>query len=428
MRPHVHLTVLLLGLAAAAAPAEEAPKPARGPLLEETSCYACHTELDEGVEGATTQILADIHSAKGLGCHDCHAGDPTAGFDGDPFAAHDEEKGFRGAPSRLEIPRFCARCHSDPSYMKRFDPDARVDQLAEYETSAHGLRNAAGDGRTAVCTDCHGIHGILAVEDSRGPVHPTRVADTCARCHANADRMGRYGLSTNQVADYRQSVHAHALYEKGDTSAPTCNDCHGNHGAIPPGVDSVANVCGTCHLREGSLFRETERKLDVDLEACIQCAICHDNHAIRRPTHEMIGVGPASTCTACHAEGEETYDHVARMGEAVLALKTRIEEAEGLLHEAERAGMEVRPDLYELREASDQLVELRVLAHSFDVERYLEAAGKGMEAADAGVEAGHGAFAELRTRRLGLAASLIVILAVIVALALKIRQMERPGE
>ena len=62
------------------------------------------------------------------------------------------------------------------------------------------------------------------------------------------------------------------------------------------------------------------------------------------------------------------------------------------------------------------------------VERYLEAAGKGKAVADAGVEAGHGAFAELRTRRLGLAASLIVILAVIVGLVLKIRQMERPGE
>ena len=54
-------------------------------------------------------------------------------------------------------------------------------------------------------------------------------------------------LPTSQLADYQKSVHYAALTRDNDLSAPTCNDCHGNHGAAPPGVGAVTNVCGTCH-------------------------------------------------------------------------------------------------------------------------------------------------------------------------------------
>ena len=57
----------------------------------------------------------------------------------------------------------------------------------------------------------------------------------------------RIAAADHQFADYQKSVHYAALTKGNDLSAPTCNDCHGNHGAAPPGVGSVANVCGTCH-------------------------------------------------------------------------------------------------------------------------------------------------------------------------------------
>ena len=408
-----------------AAPAEPAAAPpARQLTLQETSCFWCHGQLD-GAALEPTRHLEDIHYLRGLGCADCHGGDPAAGLDGDPMAAHDEAKGFRGRPTRLQIPAFCARCHSDPAFMKRFDPDARVDQLAEYQTSVHGEKNAAGDEKPAVCIDCHGVHGILAVSDPRAGVHPAKVADTCARCHADPAFMAPYGIPTDQLGEYRESVHAAALYDRGDTSAPTCNDCHGNHGAVPPGVDSVANVCGTCHLREATLFRETEQKFKIDLSTCIRCLVCHGNHAVLPPTSEMIGVGPKSTCTPCHKPGEPAYEHSARMGEASRNLARRIEEAERGLRQAERKGMEVGPDLFALKSARDQLVDLRVLSHSFDVERYLGTAAEGLRIADQGVAAGESASRELQFRRKGLAASLLVLAAIIAALLLKIRQMER---
>lgn len=404
---------------------EPKPPPKEELAPGKTSCFYCHAELDP--EGPTQHFPDGVHFHEDLGCHGCHGGNPKAGFDGDPFAAHDEEMGFQGAPARKDIPLFCATCHSDPNLMKRFDPHARVDQLDEYRTSHHGVAVLEeGDDRAAVCTDCHGVHGIRSPSDPRAPVHPTHVADTCAHCHADPELMGHYKIPVSPFSEYKQSVHARALYEKGDLSAPTCNDCHGNHGAVPPGVESVANICGTCHTREASLFRETEQKFDLNLTLCIRCVICHANHAVLPPTDEMLGVGPQSTCTACHAPGEKAYVASAEMRTALDVLKETLAEAQERLHEAERAGMEVSQDLFELQEAKDKIVELHVLAHSFDSKRYLDEASKGLEVAEAGMAAGHRAFEELRFRRLGLAASLIVIALVILSLILKIRQMEKP--
>lgn len=424
MRTALPLTALALVAALAAAPAraEEPPASPRALLPSETTCFKCHTEVDADMVKRTAE---DIHLQRGLSCHSCHGGNPTAGADGDPEAAHDKSKGWTGKPSRLQIPDLCGKCHSDAAFMKTFNPKTRVDQLAEYRTSEHGKRNAEGDTRTAVCVDCHGVHGIAKVGDPRSSVYPTHLADTCARCHNDAGLMASYEVPTGQYAQYRTSVHARALYEKGDVSAPTCNDCHGSHGAAPPGVTNVANVCGSCHGREASLFREVEARKGLDLEPCIQCVICHSNHAVLPPTQEMIGVGEHSTCTGCHVAGEAGYAAASRMGDDLKRLRSTLQEAHEILDRAERAGVEVSPDKFALQKAADNLVESRVLVHGFDLERFVKVSTEGIAAADEGVTAGHRAFAELRFRRNGLALSLVLIAAVIGALVMTIRRVEK---
>ncbi len=412
--------LLLLCPAAHALSAEPAAAP-RAPLATETSCYRCHSELDDAM---AKRILEDVHVKQGLSCHSCHGGNPAAGGDGDPEAAHDPKKGWTGRPDRLRIPDLCGSCHADAAFMKTFNPKTRVDQLAEYRTSTHGRLNAEGDSKTAVCTDCHGVHGILRVADPRSTVHPAAVADTCARCHEDGALMGQYDRKTDQRAQYRTSVHAHALYEKGDTSAPTCNDCHGSHGAAPPGVGNVSNVCGSCHTREASLFREVEAARGLNLEPCIQCVMCHSNHAVLPPTQEMIGVGEHSTCTGCHAEGDPGFKAAARMGDDLARLRSGLDQAHDILDQAERAGMEVGPDRFALQKGKDNLVEARVLVHGFDLERFVKVSTEGIAAAEEGVAAGRRAFAEIRYRRNGLALSLVIIGAVIAALILTIRRIE----
>jgi hypothetical protein len=258
-----------------------------------SSCVACHGQLDGSMAEPVTLWSVDVHGAAGLGCEACHGGDPSPALAGDAEGAMTPARGFVPAPDRLGVPDFCARCHSDPAFMKRFNPQVRVDQLAEYRTSVHGRRNASGDPLPATCIDCHGAHGIRAVQSPESPVYATRVPETCGRCHADAAFMAPYGIQVDQLERYRRSAHADALLERGDTAAPACNDCHGNHGAAPPGVASVAFVCGQCHGREAVLFAASPKKeLFGNLELG-ECTVCHEHHDVRHPTPELFHGGSA---------------------------------------------------------------------------------------------------------------------------------------
>jgi hypothetical protein len=331
------LAALVFAVAGTALAQEKAPP--------STSCIACHGDKDLWDEAALKIVGGTrdgVHAANGLFCHDCHGGNPDPALAGDAEAAMSKAfkpNPFRSGPKRAEIPRFCGRCHSDPVYMKRFNPGLRVDQEEEYWTSQHGKALKRGDEKVATCVDCHGVHGILAPGNSASPVYATHVAETCERCHADASRMkGRHTadgrpLPIDQYARWRRSAHAAALLEKGDLSAPTCNDCHGNHGATPPGLESIVLVCGQCHGREAQLFRASpkhqgfERHNQMLVEAgassCAacheppapqaqlagvthlsECVTCHGNHGVMRPTVALLAPLPETPCAFCH-EGPE---------------------------------------------------------------------------------------------------------------------------
>ena len=84
--------------------------------------------------------------------------------------------------------------------------------------------------------------------------------------------------------------------DKGDLGAPTCNNCHGNHGAVPPAVGSVANACGICHGKIAGLFADTRMKHRFEEEKLPGCATCHDSHAIQVPSDKMVGMRGGAVC------------------------------------------------------------------------------------------------------------------------------------
>ena len=334
MRPPRALALLLpLAALAGASRAADAPR---------TSCTACHFDAEafgDAAQQLRQKLDDDVHAKLGLSCQDCHGGNPDPAHAGDADLAMDAgwaPNPFRGVPERAAVPGFCGRCHSDPETMKRYDPGERIDQEREYWTSHHGVALAQGNTQVATCVSCHGSHGILRVGDPRSPVYPLQVATTCAGCHAEAAQMAGAKLAdgsplpTDQYERWRHSVHAEALLGRGDLSAPTCNDCHGNHGAAPPGVDSVSLVCGQCHGREATLFRasakregfhqhneylaETGGRCDACHEApdpgaalagvhhFAECATCHGNHSVLRPTLAMLAPLPPYPCAFCHED------------------------------------------------------------------------------------------------------------------------------
>ena len=386
----------------------------------ENSCIKCHGQL-EGKLGESVRLFEnDIHRANGLSCTECHGGDSTQD---DKKAAKDPARGYIGKPTPAQIPAFCGKCHSDAALMKKYNPSLRVDQVQEYFTSVHGTRLRNGDQNVATCVSCHGIHGIRKPDDPQSQVFALNVAETCAQCHANAEHMAPYNIPHDQYDNYKASVHAKALYEKHDLSAPTCNDCHGNHGAAPPGVESVANVCGQCHGRQAELFRSGPHMAAFDKMRVGECIQCHSNHKIMPPTDAMAGIGEGSACTSCH-RNDNGFAAATRIGAGLANLQAGINNANDVLERAERAGMEVSKPKFDLREANDALTQARVLVHTASADQVGAAVDPGSKIAAKGFQSGLDAFTELNYRRKGLVVSLVFILFLASLVYLKIRQIE----
>ena len=385
------------------------------------SCLDCHSGLPEPLGVSQETFSQDIHAQKGLTCASCHGGDPTSD---DPDKAMSRKAGWKGKIDRRQVPQLCGSCHSDPAYMRKFNPSLRTDQLSQYHTSVHGKRLAAGDTKVAVCTDCHGVHDLRAPGDSRSTVNPVNVASTCAHCHADASYMSQYKIPTNQFADYSKSVHHHALAVNGDLSAPTCTTCHGNHGAAPPGFASVANVCSTCHVFQSQLFDASPHKEAFESAGLPGCVTCHSNHDIAHPTDELIGTDDKAVCTQCHVEGDAGFVAAGKMKEELVKLASSIDDADQILSRAESSGMEVSQARLDLTQARDALIKARVTVHTFNVARVESDVKPGLETAAKDDDAGKKAMAERSYRRVGLGISLVAIALVLVGLRLYIKRIE----
>lgn len=390
-------------------------------------CASCHAALSEARLSAPAHAFAeaDIHRASRFTCADCHGGDRTAT---DKTKAHDAARDYRGKPAGLKIVAACARCHSDAEFMRKYAPRQRVDQAAEYATSVHGKRLVEGDDKVATCASCHGAHGIRRVNDVKSPVFPTNVANTCAACHASAPHMAGYSLAnkqplpTNQLALYQQSVHYAALTKGNDLSAPTCNDCHGNHGAAPPGAGSVVNVCGTCHAVFAEKFATSVHAQIFD-RGCVEC---HSNHAIKKPSDAMLGTGADSLCATCHSGVDDKgLAAAASMRADIDKLKTAVDRSSATVSALANSGMEMSAQELAIGAARSKVTLARTEMHAFDAARVSPLAADGLATLASVDKAGESAAAELRFRRRGLAASLAAILLLVIALAFKIRQLDR---
>jgi bacterioferritin-associated ferredoxin len=340
--------------------------------------------------------------------------------------AMDPARGYIGKPERAQIAQVCGRCHSDARFMKQYNPSLRVDQVTEYAASAHGRRlRERNDPKVAVCVSCHPAHSIKPPSDPASSVHPLRVAETCARCHADSTYMADRRLPTDQLQKYRTSVHWKAMSVKGDLSAPTCNDCHGNHGAAPPGVAWVGNVCGQCHTVMADLFAKSAHANAFTRLGTPGCATCHDNHGIQAASTDMVGIGAGAVCGRCHSANDAGGKAATDMRAALDTLRADHARAAATLAKAEHAGMEVSQVRFDLNGANDALVKARTAVHAASVDAVKREADAGVAIADTAYARALRALDELRFRRQGLGVSLVVILVLIGGLIAKIRQVDR---
>ncbi len=160
--------------------------PATGQLLPTTriwiptTCQKCHSEIYEkyrnSVHGAA---LTDGNNPDVPTCIDCHGvhtiGDPTT------------------TTFRLFSPQICAKCHTDPKRMSKYNISTEV--LNTYVADFHGTTvtifekvSPDSDTNKPVCYDCHGIHDIARVDDpNKGLAIKANLLSKCQKCHPDAN-------------------------------------------------------------------------------------------------------------------------------------------------------------------------------------------------------------------------------------------------
>ncbi len=273
---------------------------------EEKYCLGCHSRDKKMVFNTRESLSLQVHISelrnsphRDLGCSDCHFG----------FSAENHpQRRFRYEREyRISSAEICRRCH--------FDKYSMVSESIHYNMLSSGRLEAPtcidchgghavsslGNNRLLVvmkCRKCHGkiydvyarsVHGKALLNESNKDVpicidchssHKVKrplsadfhdsIPDMCAKCHSNAQLMGKYGLSTAVVKTYLSDFHGMTLGlhrkepQKNYRPEPpmaVCTDCHGTHeiaavmGAdIPVVKNKLLKRCQKCHSNASANF------------------------------------------------------------------------------------------------------------------------------------------------------------------------------
>jgi len=193
------------------------------PMIEPVEIY--ETSVHSRLRGGDSGLVAT--------CIDCHSKQGTAHVILAPSNPNSTIYHFN-------IPTTCGQCHE------------KISQ--EYTRGVHGQAALRGETDTPVCTDCHGAHQILRVDNPKSRVSPTRVSLTvCAPCHENDQLNVKYGLPLNVMSSWEHSYHGLKSTD-GDPRVANCSSCHRAH-LILPMTDSASSIspanvqstCAKCH-------------------------------------------------------------------------------------------------------------------------------------------------------------------------------------
>lgn len=203
----------------------------------------------------------------------------------------------------------CLACHSDRTLTTK--RGSRTVSLfvdgKKFAASVHGALS---------CVSCH------AELEGKDLPHSTPLARVeCGICHSEEQKQHSHSLHGKAIA-------------RGDTLAPHCVDCHGNHNIVPVKDPRsavaplrVPFVCGRCHqegtpvqmnrqidqhniLENYSESIHGEALLKKGLVVAPNCASCHTPHNIlphTDPDSSIARRNIAATCTKCHAEIEDVH-------------------------------------------------------------------------------------------------------------------------
>lgn len=377
--------------------------------LQESSCAACHTDEAEQIQGS-------IHGRNGISCHHCHGGDPKKA---DKESAKAAGTGYLGIPDKQQIVETCGACHANVEAMNFYG--IPTDQFSRYKTSVHGKELfGKGDRRVAGCSDCHGYHDVVAIQDPSSPVYPLNLPKTCNRCHGNEKLMAPYHLPTDIFESYSQSVHGRALFEKKDLSVAHCARCHGSHGAVPPGVKEIGATCGKCHANEKKYFLESPHAKLTEEGKFSECISCHGFHDIEHATPALYG----TACVKCHAADSPAAQAGQDISKMLTESRSALTASEQTVKQASIEGIFVEDEEGLLEEMKTEVISMEPAQHALGKKALSESHAHIMKTAGDVGESVERKRRFLKWRKVALIPIWIFVAVMMTALWLKYRQIK----
>lgn len=286
--------------ARASAPIQTAPQSEYG------ACLACHSEPGMTINlpsGEALYLSLDeetfknsVHGQKGYVCTQCHTN--ITGYPHPPLQATDRRD------VTLQLSQGCVRCHQD--------------KLDVATNDAHRQAIERGNKQAAVCTDCHGAHDITDPDEPR-----SRIPQTCQRCHSQIFRIYKESVHGSDLIgagnpDVPSCVDCHNVHNvQGPTntafrlfSPQICARCHANATLMNKygiNTDVFDTYLADFHGTTVTLFQDLAPGQEPNKPVCIDC---HGVHDIRRPddpNSSVIKTNLLNTCRRCHPDADTNF-------------------------------------------------------------------------------------------------------------------------
>jgi predicted CXXCH cytochrome family protein len=288
---------------------EAKPVLAGGPpqqAADNEACLACHSRPNLTYTFPSGQVWSvhvdpeafhdSVHGSE-LACTDCHK--DISGYPHPPLEA--------STIRFYELSQYqvCRDCHED-AYEESLD-------------STHAREIAAGNWDAAICTDCHGAHDTVDLDNAPR----TQIPQTCSQCHSTI------------YNEYLESVHGKALVDENNTDVPTCIDCHGTHTQEDPRTQSFRlnspKLCADCHADEAlmtkydlsthvfdtyvsdfhgttvTLFERASPDLPTNKAVCYDCHGIHNMKRADDRQSQVFQENLLQTCQRCHPDATENF-------------------------------------------------------------------------------------------------------------------------
>lgn len=314
------------------------------PPSDDRACRLCHADTEAVItfpSGETMPVQVDVDSLSGsahgmhlespLACTDCHA-PADYQFPHKPVEAASLEE------YHLARSTSCEQCHQEPHLTAHPGPESENPVVC---TDCHGAHDVIpveewqGADAVGACVDCHTRQGIVRQEAAdlatvvENGLFNGRTSDDeyCLACHSTTDQFlefenGDQVSLTVTAAELHDSVHG----EDNPWQALVCADCHGDKDFPHEPVTAESHreyrlekypLCARCHepKYESTLDDSHGRAIEEgNLEAAV-CTDCHGNHDIPVPDEPRERI--SFTCRQCHSTIFEDYSQSVH-GEALI--------------------------------------------------------------------------------------------------------------